>query len=171
MLNQSQFNEIVGRIGARQKLLNKDIQACAMFAIYKSIVDRNSTPADVLFQAMSAGMRKQALVNYFEKYGNLAYLKNDPKTGATKPHMAFFDVEAMTGIKPIYNEADLADKPWYEAGGKEQISSSLDIQERVAALIKQIKNAQKGDKREVLHAEYLPVLEAIAAGDEINFAD
>lgn len=158
MLNQSQFNEVLGRIGARQKLLNKDIQACAVFAIYQSIAHRNSTPADNLFQSFTAGLRKQALVNYFEMNGNLAYMKDEKR-------IAFFDVKAMTGTDLTFDEKVLDDNPWYEAGGKENLNSSLDIRASVAKLLKQVASAQKGGKKEVLGAEYVPILEAIAAGE------
>ena len=168
MLNQSQFNEMIGRIKARQTLLNKDIQACAVFAIELSIRDRNSTNADVLFQAFAGGLRKQAIVAYFEKFGNLAYADSDPKSGKKRPGMYFFDVEEMTGEKPgaldtpTWKEID-----WHKAS-KESVVSSLDIQERVASLLKQIKNAQKKSDREVIHAEYIPLLEAIVNGDEVT---
>jgi hypothetical protein len=168
MLSQSQFNEIVGRIKARQVLLNKDIQACAVFAIELSVRDRNSTNADTLFHALSAGMRRQSLVAYFEKFGNLAYSKTDPNSKKNREGIYFFDVEEMTGEKPgALTTTEWATVEWYKAS-KESIVSNLDIQAKVIDLLKQIKNAQKKQDREVLHAEYVPLLEAIASGDKVS---
>lgn len=170
-LNQAQFNEIVGRIKSRQVLLNKDIQTCAQFCVELSVRDRNSTNANVLFHALGKGMRRQSLVAYLEKFGNLCYAQTDPKTGKKSEGIYFFDVEDMTGEKPgMLGVVGWENVKWYEAS-KETIVSGIDIRADVKKLLDRVRKAQKKHDREVLGEEYIQLLEVIANGEEVSVTE
>lgn len=170
-LNQAQFNELVGRIKARQVLLNKDIQTCAMFCVELSVRDRNSTNANTLFHALGKGMRRQSLVAYFEKMGNLCYAQANPKTGKKQEGIYFFDVFDMTGEEPgMLGIVGWEQVKWYEAS-KETIVSSIDIRADVKKLLDRVRKAQKKHDREVVGEEYIKLLEVIASGDDVTMTE
>lgn len=122
--------DLIKKIGAIEKSsakLARDIQLAAVNAVGYSIEYGDVTIAQRLFDAVGTSIRRQALVTFFEKYGQLCWSSVDKK-------FVFFKVE---GIE--FNEKMLMATPWNEAK-KEVIVSELDVADMVSKLIKRIEN-------------------------------
>lgn len=142
----------IGSIGRATAKLTKDIQLAAVNAVGYSIVHGDVTIAQRLFDAVGTTVRRQSLVSFFEKYGQLCYSTVEKK-------FVFFKVE---GIE--FNEAKLMATPWQDAK-KEALVSELDASDLVAKLIKRIEsNIEKKvtvkhsallDDLKIMYAQYL----------------
>jgi hypothetical protein len=108
--------------------LTRDVQEAAVQAIGYSIEHGDITIGQRLFDALNTGIRRQALLTYFEKHGQFAWSASEKK-------FVFFKVE---GIK--FDAVDLMAKPWNEAK-KEVLVTSLDVEAMVKMLIKKIESA------------------------------
>jgi hypothetical protein len=117
----------IGAIGKAAAKLTKDIQLAAVNAVGYSIEYGDITFAQRLYDAVGTGIRRQSLVTFFEKHGQLCWSSVEKK-------FVFFKVE---GIK--FDEKMLMATPWDEAK-KEVIVSELDVTEMVAKLIKRIES-------------------------------
>lgn len=142
----------IGSIGRATAKLTKDIQLAAVNAVGYSIVHGDVTIAQRLFDAVGTTVRRQSLVSFFEKYGQLCYSTVEKK-------FVFFKVE---GIE--FNEAKLMATPWQDAK-KEALVSELDASDLVAKLIKRIessiekkvtvKHSALLDDLKIMYAQYL----------------
>jgi hypothetical protein len=148
-MSTASFNVLISQIKRLGKLTNDAIQRGAVFAVWQSLEYRNSTPADNLPQAMPAGSRRQALVAFFETYGNLCYAKSTKK-------IEFFDVEDLTGVSPLdFDEERLMKTPWHGMVKEADISSAWDVKEQLDKLLTKLEKAVQGNTREVLNADIL----------------
>lgn len=75
LTDASELTKQIGQIGKRKVAMDNAVQAAAVQCIAQSIVHRNSTPAHSLYDALAGSMRRDALVKYFELYGNLVWDK------------------------------------------------------------------------------------------------
>ncbi len=125
LLSTQVLNTKIASIGRAQTRLTKDIQSVAVQAIGYSIEHGDVTIGQRLYDALGTGLRRQALVTFFEKHGQFAWSSAEKK-------FVFFKVE---GIK--FDEKMLMATPWNEAK-KEVIVSELDVADLVARLIKKV---------------------------------
>lgn len=135
---------LIKSIARRGMALDKDIQKAAVAAVAFSIIDRNSTPANDLFKALAKSHRRDKLAMYFEKFGNLAYMK-------TTDSIDFFDVAAMTG-KPALEytdelELELLTTPW-TGTTKAPVVSAYDVEDAIAKFFKSADKAVKENRVE-----------------------
>jgi hypothetical protein len=101
-MDTSEFTKLVKDIASQRVALEAGINIAAAQAVAFSIVDRNSTPAQLLYEALrtmkdingkvvrNSGIRANALVKYFEKFGNLAYVSKDKASGE-RDKVTFFE--------------------------------------------------------------------------------
>lgn len=156
------FNVLVAQIKRLGKMTNNAIQRAAVFAVWKSIEDRNSTPAKVLFDAMPAGTRRQSLVVFFERFGNLCYSTTDKK-------IVFFDVANMTGKAcPEFDEEHLLATPWHTMMKEPDITSALDVQDQLDKLLSKLEKAIDHQTREVINADLIKRVRAVMAEGAID---
>ena len=123
--------QAIGTIGKAGSKLENQIQFVAVQCIAQSIVNRNSTPANELYANSPKGQRHDALLAYFEKFGNLAYLKAEKKIG-------FFDAEKHGLPKLEWTNAYsnlVRDFHWTKGTKKPDPKSSYDFDEEVGTLI------------------------------------
>lgn len=142
----------IGSIGKASAKLVKDIQLAAVNAVGYSIEYGDITFAQRLYDAVGTGVRRQSLVAFFEKYGQLCY-------SSTEKKFVFYKVE---GIE--FNEEALLATPWNDAK-KEIIVSELDAADMVSKLIKRIesgiekkvsvKNSALLDDLKIMYSQYL----------------
>ena len=158
-MTADQFKVLVGQIKRLGKLTNDAIQRAAVFAVWQSLEHRNSTPADNLLQAMPAGTRRNSLVLFFERYGNLAYM-------TTKKTVEFFDVENMTGVpQPEFDEKTLMATPWHSMIKEADITSAWDVKDQLEKLLSKLERAIDHQTREVINADLIKrVREVMAEG-------
>jgi hypothetical protein len=119
------------------------IQAVAVQAVYYSIADSNTTPAQQLYDALGTESRKDSLLAFLEKFGNLAWSKTEKK-------IVFFNREKLLGKEkalewtPDY-AAEVAAAPWSAAKAAPAPKSIYDCDEEVRKFIGTMeKQALKG---------------------------
>lgn len=160
IMEMTTLMRLIGRIGKRGQQVHDWIQTAAVQAVAYSIVDRNITPAKQLVGALNAGNRKDALVRYLEKFGNLAWAKNEQGDY----DFAFFEVKVKGELlqwTPEY--AKLAqDFVWSKAIKPPTPKSMYDV---AAALSQLIDAAHRAVKKQIplMHGELLSSLEGLQA--------
>lgn len=151
------FDVLVAQIKRLGKLTNGAIQRAAVFAVYKSIADRNSTPANTLLNAMPAGTRRQSLIVFFEKHGNLCFSTVSKK-------VVFFDVEDMTGTPlPAFDEDKLMATQWHTMVKEADLSSAWDVEDQLDKLLSKLEKALDHQTREVVNADLIKKVRAVMA--------
>ena len=133
------FDSIVRMIGVvgRQRMRTATmIQMVAVQCIAHSIVNRDSRAAERLYESLNKGDRKDALVAYFEKYGNLCWSKADKK-------VVFFEVKKDGKLLEWTTEYSnmVASKHWTEAKPEPKINSIFDLGEKLSQLIESARKA------------------------------
>lgn len=133
------FDSIVRMIGVvgRQRMRTATmIQQVAVQCIAHSIVNRDSRAAERLYDSLNKGDRKDALVAYFEKYGNLCWNKADKK-------VSFFEVKKDGKLLEWTTEYSnlVASKHWTEAKPEPKINSIFDLGEKLSQLIESARKA------------------------------
>ena len=137
---------MIGAIGKRKVALDKAVQEAAVQCIAQSIVHRNATPAMQLFDALAGSMRRDALVVYLERFGNVRWNKDDKK-------LAFFDNPKVAELADDAARdawlADAAETLWYTLKKENVVKSVYDADEAIASLIDRLhKMAKRGTKIE-----------------------
>lgn len=152
LMQSAELVKKIGAIGKASAKLVKDIQLAAVNAVGYSIVHGDVTIAQRLYDAVGTGVRRQSLVAFFEKYGQLCWSSNEKK-------FVFYKVE---GIE--FDEDALMATPWNDAK-KEIIVSEIDAADMVSKLIKRIesniekrvsvKNSALLDDLKIMYSQYL----------------
>jgi hypothetical protein len=160
IMEMTTLMRLIGRIGKRGQQVHDWIQTAAVNAVAYSIVDRNITPAKQLVGALNAGNRKDALVRYLEKFGNLAWAKNEQGDY----DFAFFEVKVKGELlqwTPEY--AKMASEFVWSKAIKPPVPKSMyDV---AAALSQLIDAAHRAVKKQIplMHADILSQLEQVQA--------
>lgn len=138
LLSATDFNKLCAAVMRAQRKTDKDLQKLAIAAIGYSIVHGDVQPANRLIDAMQGSLRKDAMVAYLERHGNMAYMTGDKKFA----HFA----DAGQVWDDDYAE-ELADgMMWHEAKKAAEPKSIYDVDAAVEKVLKQIDNAIKGGK-------------------------
>lgn len=110
--------------------LRQDIQELAVQAIGYSIIHGDIRIAQRLFDAVGKSVRRQSLVTFLEKHGQMYFSTADKK----------FLFRKVEGIEFNYDE--LMELPWDEAKA-EVLVSEFDIEKQFEAFMKKIEGAYK----------------------------
>lgn len=160
VMELSMLSKLIGRIGKRGVQVHNWIQEAAVNAVAHSIVNRNITPAQQLVDALTGGNRKDSLVRYLEKFGNLAWSTLDDGTKGFK----FFEVTIKgepLSWTPEY--AKLAREfDWSKAVKPPAPKSMYDVADALGTLIAAARRAVK-KQIPLVHGELLAELEAAQA--------
>lgn len=141
----------IGKIGRAGAKLDTMIQHAAVHAIGHAIAHGDIKYANELLEALPKGGRKQAFVKYIETYGPFAYSTQAKKFAYFKREGLAFDGDAL-----------LKGKQWHETI-KEEVVSTLDVEDVVAKMLKRIEAAVKADAKGVKHMDlYSVVSKAVA---------
>jgi hypothetical protein len=134
--------KMIGAVGKASTKLTQQIQDAAVQCVAQSIVHRNATPAAQLFEALSGSHRRDALVAYFEQFGNLTWSKAEKR-------VIFVDMEKLSNGKvklewtPEYS-AKVAEALWFKAKPEVEPKSVLDIDEEASKFLERMtKQAKK----------------------------
>lgn len=153
IMEVKELTALIGQIGKRKVALDKNIQTAASQSVYQSIVHRNATPAMQLFEAMEGPMRRDALVAYFEKFGNLAWLKADKK-------LTFFDAklnaESLTDEYVEQVETTL----WHSTKKEPKPVSQYDLESEFDKVLDRLSKVTNKPGNEVKHKGLLDVMTA-----------
>lgn len=138
LLSATDFNKLCAAVMRAQRKTDKDLQKLAIAAIGYSIVHGDVQPANRVLDAMQGSLRKDAMVAYLEKHGNMAYMTTDKK-------FAHFADAGQVWDEDYADE--LAEGPmWHEAKKATEPNSIYDVDAAVGKVLKQIENAIKGGK-------------------------
>lgn len=151
LVSASELAGMIGAIGKRKVALDKAVQEAAVQCVAQSIVHRNATPAMQLFDALIGSMRRDALVVYFERFGNLKW--NKQETESEKKGIVFHEnpkVKALAGDKERDEWlATAAETLWYALKRENTPKSVYDADEAIKSLIDRLhKMAKRGTKIE-----------------------
>lgn len=134
--------KLIGTIGRQKVRIDAMTQTAAVQCIAQSIVHRNSTPATQLFDVLGKSTRRDALVAYFERFGNLMWSKVESK-------VVFCDVANLPSRTKLEwtdeYAAKVAEVVWFNAKPEPKIKSNFDVEDAVSKLIETIeRNIKKG---------------------------
>lgn len=140
VMEMKQLSRIIGVIGRQKVRIDNMIQVAAVQVIAQSIVNRNSTPADQLFSAVGVSSRRDALLKFYEMFGNLTWSKGEKR-------VIFYDVEQHEK-KPKLEWTDeyatkVSEFVWHKAKPEPKQVSCYDVEEKVSALIDSLRKAAK----------------------------
>ena len=94
LMEASVLSKEIAAIGKQKVNFENRVQKAATECIGQSVVHRNATPAMQLFDALSGSVRRDALVAFFEKFGQLMWSTADKKLvflDRTKDKLAWTD--------------------------------------------------------------------------------
>lgn len=163
-MDAKRFDKLVSRLGRVITLIDADVQACAVFAVEQSILHRNSSPANALFQAVSkckGALRVDCLAKFFEQHGHLAYMKSEKR-------IDFFDVEEVFGMPREFDEPTLMATPWRLAKDPVSIDSDWDVKDMLNKLIDKCEKALGKNDRKIANSGILVELKALVAKGNIS---
>ncbi len=166
LMAAAELANVITRIGKDNASLANRIQAAAVECIGQSIVHRNITPAQQLYDNLGTSQRRDSLVAYFEKFGNIAWDKTNKK-------IVFFDVEKITDGKTVLAWTEdyvdvVAGSKWDAAKKQSEPVSQYDVSTEVAKFIATMeKRAERGAS--LAHDDLLVVLKNAVAS--YNFKD
>jgi len=141
LMAMSDLSKLIGRIGKASATLTNQIQLAAVQCIGYSIRDRNATPAMQLFDAVGTTQRRDALVRYFEMFGNLGWSKAEKR-------VIFIDVAEVTKGQTVLEwteeyAAKVAQVMWHKTKAEPEPKSVFDIDEETAKFIERFTRAKK----------------------------
>ena len=127
------INKEVNGIKTNGARLDKRIQEAALSIVAHIDEHREVTLANKLYHALPNGARKNALVEWFLKYGMIT-INTDKATKKEFP--LAFDKSAKTNLEGASAEF------WYECKKEAAPDVAFDLNSRIASLAKQLVNAQ-----------------------------
>lgn len=125
--------KLIGAIGTARVQLDGQVQDACLQVIGQSIVHRNTTPANMLLEAVSKH-HKATVVTYLERFGNLAWDRKADKLGFREVHKTDELEKALEMI---------GDAKWYDAKKPPKVVSQYDAAEEIAALFDRLRKAVK----------------------------
>jgi len=154
LMNQSDLSKAIASIGKRGASLTKDIQSAAIAAIGYSVIYGDITFGNRLLDALGTWTRKDALVAFFEKYGNFAWMKQDKK-------LAFFKAQAMSE-SDFETYAETLPQ-WDTAKRPPQIVSKYDVAAEFDKFLSRMEKLSEDSSIELRHKALLGILEETTA--------
>lgn len=148
--NANELSKLITAIGRIGKKTDEMIQDAAVNAIGYSIVHGDVRFGQQLLDNLPQGSRRQALVTYFEKFGQFVWMSTDKK-------LKFFKRDDIQ-----FDEEFLAHRKWYDEK-KENVVSMLDVQAMVDKLIKKVEQAIEKGGIEIKHSALLDELKLASA--------
>ncbi|HYF55013.1 MAG TPA: hypothetical protein VEA41_12210 [Salinarimonas sp.] len=152
----SELAKSIKAIGTRKVALDKAVQDAAAQCIAQSIVHRNATPAMQLFEVLANSVRRDALVVYLEKFGNLGWNKSEKKLAFRDNGFAF---EANSEELTAHMEV-VVGTAWYSLKKEPEVVSVFDAEDLLGKTIDRINKAIKRGAT-VVHRELASEVEQV----------
>lgn len=143
LLNVKQTNAAIANIKINGKALDQSIQEVGLSVLHHVGENREASLAVKLLNAMPKGARRNALVEWFIRFGMIAV--NTDKASA-KERPLVFDRDGTTDLEGA------AAKPWFTCRPERAAAEVFDVEAKLRQLLKQLENARakgmevKGDK-------------------------
>lgn len=117
------LSKLIATIGKTKARLDSQIQTAAMSCIAQSILHRNVSPANDLYNVLEKSMRRDSLLKMFEQYGHMAWSKVEGR-------ILFDKLRADSDKALVWSEGYAKTLPmWYEAKKEKPASSMYDFEE------------------------------------------
>lgn len=126
------------------------VQRAAAQCVLQSVVHRNVTPMNDLFESLPKGSRRDSLVAYFEKFGNAAWMKTEKK-------IAFFDADVDWTHE--YSKT-VAATMWTTGTKQAVIKSAYDLEDEFAKVLDRFEKLANDPSKNVGHPELLARMKA-----------
>lgn len=159
LMTVTELSKLIGNIGKQKVRLESAVQVAAVECIGQSIVHRNVTPAISLFEACEGALRRDALVAFFEKFGNIAFLKSAKKG---EPKLGFYEVHKPEAWTEDFVEQVNAMK-WMAAKREAEPVSKYDMEREAAKFIERMRKLAADTGKQVEHRDLIDELYAVYA--------
>ena len=158
LMEMTQLAKLIGTIGKQKVALDKNIQTAAAECVAQSIVHRNATPSMQLYDAVGNTTRRDALVAYFEKFGNLAWSRADKR-------VTFFDTGKILGADKalVWTEEyakQVCDTPWASLKKEPEVVSVYDMDTEFSKFFKRLERLAADPAVTVKNKEMLATVRA-----------
>ena len=167
LMDSSRLSKLIGTIGRQRVRIDNLIQTAAVQCVAQSIVHRNSTPAAQLYDALGKSNRRDSLLTYFERFGNLTWSKVESR-------VIFFDVGTLPSKQALEWTETYATKVngtlWFNAKPEPKAKSAYDVEDAVSKLIETVERAVKKGT-EVKGLELFDAVSAAYYGFRADLAD
>lgn len=148
-LTAKQIDDAIANIASRGKKLDDFIQQTALSIILHIDNHGDISKANMLFNAMPKGSRRNALAEWFIRFGKLKVSKAEDK----KVNPFAFNKKAETNFE------EAAALPWFKCRPEKAVDQVFDIQVKLIQLLNQAKKAQEAGREIKAHGIDLGELE------------
>lgn len=152
LMSTEDFGKLCEVVRKSQAKTDADLQKLAVAAIGYTHIHGDVQPANRLLDAMQKSMRKDAMVKYLEKFGKLAFMKNDGnkfKYFAEAP-VRDFDADVCNTVM------------WYDAKKPNELVSEYDFVEEFDKFMKKLQGKIDSGKP-IKHPELFDKLVDVSA--------
>jgi hypothetical protein len=158
LMEMTALAALIGKIGKQKVALDALIQTAAAECVAQSIVHRNATPSMQLYDAVGNTTRRDALVAYFEKFGNLAWSRTDKR-------VTFFDTEKILGAEHALSWTDeyaaqVQRTPWASLKKEPEVVSVYDIDAEFGKFFKRLERLAADPAVSVKNKDMLATVKA-----------
>lgn len=126
LLTAEAFAKLCDSVMKSQRKTDNDLQKLAVAAIGYSVVHGDVQPANRLFNAMQRSLRRDSMVKFLEKNGQLAWITAEKKFQFFKVEGLAFDPDTLMGLN------------WYEAKKEAAIVSEFDLSAEFDKFMKRV---------------------------------
>lgn len=152
LMTADAFNKLCDSVKKRIKLTEDDLQRLAINAIGYSILQNDVQPANRLFLILGRSLRRDSMVAYLERHGQMAFMKqNGEKFEFFKREGIEFKPDTLAGLK------------WYEAKKENPIVSEWDLQAEFDKFMKKVTTKMQDKAITVENAKLFDFLNAASA--------
>ena len=148
LLDDKQLATAINSVKTSGARFDALVQSAAANCIAQSVLHNNATPANDLFHAMPKGSRRDSLAAYFEKFGNLGYLKADKK-------IVYYNAKLeKADWTPAYSLEVMA-FPWTSGTKAADPKSTWDIEEEAQKFIDRMVKIAANSVNTVAHRDLI----------------
>jgi hypothetical protein len=126
LMTADAFNKLCDQVKKRIQLTEAQLQQLAVTAIGYSILQNDVQPANRLFLILGRSQRRDSMVQYLERHGQIAWMKTEDKFAFYKREGLTFNPDTLMGLK------------WYEAKKENPIVSEWDLQAEFDKFMKKV---------------------------------
>jgi len=165
LLSSDDLVKLIASVKTSGSRFDALVQKAAIQCVAQSIVHSNVTPANDLFNALPKGSRRDSLVAWFERHGNMAWMKAERK-------IAFYKAVEVEAWTPEY-AVEVGGNMWTTGTKAPEIKSSYDLEEEFGKVFDRLGKVMSDSTKEVAHRDLYAELKAvynkhIVAGQSAN---
>lgn len=153
LLNSDDLVKLIASVKTSGSRFDALVQKAAVQCVAQSIVHSNVTPANDLFNALPKGSRRDSLVAWFERHGNLAWMKAERK-------LAFYKAVEADAWTPEY-AVEVQGNMWTTGTKAPEIKSAYDLEDEFGKVFDRLGKVMNDSTKEVAHRDLYAKLKAV----------